>query len=62
MRHHYEQQQEDVARQLGKGKRARKPVNYAANEEQQEWQDDYSESYSASSGLSGENFFRCFTA
>ena len=28
LRHHYEQQQEDVARSLGKGKRVRKQVNY----------------------------------
>ena len=27
LRHHYEQQQEDLARNLGKGKRTRKPVN-----------------------------------
>ncbi len=30
MRHHYEQQQEDLARTLGKGKRVRKQVNYTA--------------------------------
>lgn len=28
LRHHYEQQQEDIARTLGKGKRVRKQVNY----------------------------------
>uniref|UniRef100_A0A7N8XHL5 Chromodomain helicase DNA binding protein 3 n=1 Tax=Mastacembelus armatus TaxID=205130 RepID=A0A7N8XHL5_9TELE len=28
LRHHYEQQQEDLASKLGKGKRNRKPVNY----------------------------------
>lgn len=28
LRHHYEQQQEDLARTLGKGKRVRKQVNY----------------------------------
>lgn len=28
LRHHYEQQQEDLARNLGKGKRIRKQVNY----------------------------------
>ena len=28
LRHHYEQQQEDLARTLGKGKRIRKQVNY----------------------------------
>lgn len=30
LRHHYEQQQEDLARTLGKGKRVRKQVNYTA--------------------------------
>ncbi|XP_063233226.1 chromodomain-helicase-DNA-binding protein Mi-2 homolog isoform X2 [Bacillus rossius redtenbacheri] len=29
LRHHYEQQQEDMARTLGKGKRVRKQVNYS---------------------------------
>lgn len=28
LRHHYEQQQEDLARSLGKGKRVRKQVKY----------------------------------
>ena len=28
LRHHYEQQQEDLARSLGKGKRVRKQVTY----------------------------------
>lgn len=28
LRHHYEQQREDVSRSLGKGKRIRKQVNY----------------------------------
>ncbi len=31
LRHHYEQHQEDVLKQLGKGKRNRKPVNYNYN-------------------------------
>lgn len=62
LRHHYEQQQEDVTRQLGKGKRVRKQVNYysAAQEEKQEWTNDASDNYSASSGVSGMlhlNFF-----
>uniref|UniRef100_A0AAY4AM25 DNA helicase n=1 Tax=Denticeps clupeoides TaxID=299321 RepID=A0AAY4AM25_9TELE len=37
LRHHYEQQQEDLARNLGKGKRVRKQVNYndAAQEDQE---------------------------
>lgn len=36
LRHHYEQQQEDLARNLGKGKRVRKQVNYndASQEDQ----------------------------
>lgn len=40
LRHHYEQQQEDLARNLGKGKRVRKQVNYndAAQEDQGNWQ------------------------
>uniref|UniRef100_A0A8B9PV72 Chromodomain helicase DNA binding protein 5 n=1 Tax=Apteryx owenii TaxID=8824 RepID=A0A8B9PV72_APTOW len=37
LRHHYEQQQEDLARNLGKGKRIRKQVNY--NDASQEDQD-----------------------
>ena len=37
LRHHYEQQQEDLARNLGKGKRVRKQVNYAS-EAQMEYQ------------------------
>uniref|UniRef100_A0A670J335 Chromodomain helicase DNA binding protein 5 n=1 Tax=Podarcis muralis TaxID=64176 RepID=A0A670J335_PODMU len=38
LRHHYEQQQEDLARNLGKGKRVRKQVNYndASQEDQGE--------------------------
>jgi chromodomain-helicase-DNA-binding protein 4 len=31
LRHHYEQQQEDQVKELGKGKRNRKPVNYNYN-------------------------------
>lgn len=39
LRHHYEQQQEDLARNLGKGKRIRKQVNYndASQEDQGTW-------------------------
>lgn len=38
LRHHYEQDQETVAQKLGKGKRVRKQVNYAAeNMGQSEW-------------------------
>ncbi|XP_018083448.2 chromodomain-helicase-DNA-binding protein 5 isoform X3 [Xenopus laevis] len=47
LRHHYEQQQEDLARNLGKGKRIRKQVNYNdASQEDQEWQDDLSDNHS----------------
>ncbi|XP_068096604.1 chromodomain-helicase-DNA-binding protein 5 isoform X2 [Hyperolius riggenbachi] len=51
LRHHYEQQQEDLARNLGKGKRIRKQVNYndASQEDQgdmREWQDDLSDNQS----------------
>lgn len=38
LRHHYEQQQEDLARNLGKGKRIRKQVNYNdTTQEDQGW-------------------------
>ncbi|XP_064856749.1 chromodomain-helicase-DNA-binding protein 5-like [Oncorhynchus nerka] len=47
LRHHYEQQQEDLARNLGKGKRIRKQVNYNdTSQEDQEWQDDLSDNHS----------------
>uniref|UniRef100_A0A8D3E4W3 DNA helicase n=1 Tax=Scophthalmus maximus TaxID=52904 RepID=A0A8D3E4W3_SCOMX len=47
LRHHYEQQQEDLARNLGKGKRIRKQVNYNdTTQEDQEWQDDLSDNQS----------------
>uniref|UniRef100_A0A668A3A0 Chromodomain helicase DNA binding protein 5 n=1 Tax=Myripristis murdjan TaxID=586833 RepID=A0A668A3A0_9TELE len=47
LRHHYEQQQEDLARNLGKGKRIRKQVNYNdTTQEDQEWQDDLSDNHS----------------
>lgn len=42
LRHHYEQQQEDLARSLGKGKRVRKQVNYndaMGGQEDSTWQD-----------------------
>lgn len=57
LRHHYEQQQEDLARQLGKGKRTRKQVNYnyTANETENDWQEEQqSDSYSASELGSGK--------
>uniref|UniRef100_A0A914C339 Uncharacterized protein n=1 Tax=Acrobeloides nanus TaxID=290746 RepID=A0A914C339_9BILA len=55
LRHHFEQDQETEAQKLGKGKRVRKQVNYAAENMQQEWQanqanDDYSDSYEGESG------------
>ncbi|XP_077458748.1 chromodomain-helicase-DNA-binding protein 5 isoform X9 [Stigmatopora argus] len=53
LRHHYEQQQEDLARNLGKGKRIRKQVNY--NDTTQEDQDNQSE-YSAGSEDEDEDF------
>uniref|UniRef100_A0ABM5EL19 Chromodomain-helicase-DNA-binding protein 5 isoform X1 n=1 Tax=Pogona vitticeps TaxID=103695 RepID=A0ABM5EL19_9SAUR len=47
LRHHYEQQQEDLARNLGKGKRVRKQVNYNdASQEDQEWRDELSDNQS----------------
>uniref|UniRef100_A0AAX7TCE4 DNA helicase n=1 Tax=Astatotilapia calliptera TaxID=8154 RepID=A0AAX7TCE4_ASTCA len=43
LRHHYEQQQEDLARNLGKGKRIRKQVNYNdGSQEDRDGQSDYS--------------------
>lgn len=56
LRHHYEQQQEDMARTLGKGKRVRKQVNYndtAGNQDDTNWQDnlsDYNSDFSVPSG------------
>ncbi|KAK1800132.1 hypothetical protein P4O66_006154, partial [Electrophorus voltai] len=60
LRHHYEQQQEDLARNLGKGKRIRKQVNYNdTSQEDQEWQDDLSDNqseYSVGSEDEDEDF------
>ncbi|XP_063292269.1 chromodomain-helicase-DNA-binding protein 5 [Pelobates fuscus] len=60
LRHHYEQQQEDLARNLGKGKRIRKQVNYNdASQEDQEWQDELSDNqseYSVGSEDEDEDF------
>ncbi|XP_076826759.1 chromodomain-helicase-DNA-binding protein 4 isoform X2 [Brachyhypopomus gauderio] len=64
LRHHYEQQQEDLARHLGKGKRPRKPVNYndCSQEDRgsrQDWQDDQSDNqsdYSVASEEGDEDF------
>lgn len=60
LRHHYEQQQEDIARTLGKGKRVRKQVNYndgvvtgeQGTRDDQPWQEnlsDYNSDFSAPS-------------
>ncbi|XP_017876014.1 chromodomain-helicase-DNA-binding protein Mi-2 homolog isoform X3 [Ceratina calcarata] len=60
LRHHYEQQQEDIARTLGKGKRIRKQVNYndgiatgdQSTRDDQPWQEnlsDYNSDFSAPS-------------
>ncbi|XP_057326451.1 chromodomain-helicase-DNA-binding protein Mi-2 homolog isoform X2 [Microplitis mediator] len=60
LRHHYEQQQEDMARTLGKGKRVRKQVNYndggvtgdQGARDDQPWQEnlsDYNSDFSAPS-------------
>ncbi|CAJ1086088.1 chromodomain-helicase-DNA-binding protein 3 isoform X3 [Xyrichtys novacula] len=60
LRHHYEQQQEDLASKLGKGKRNRKPVNYNdAAQEDQEWHADISDNqseYSVGSEEEDEDF------
>uniref|UniRef100_A0A8B9LCR9 Chromodomain helicase DNA binding protein 4 n=1 Tax=Astyanax mexicanus TaxID=7994 RepID=A0A8B9LCR9_ASTMX len=60
LRHHYEQQQEDLARHLGKGKRPRKPVNYNdCSQEERDWQDDQSDNqsdYSVASEEGDEDF------
>ncbi|KRT82171.1 helicase [Oryctes borbonicus] len=58
LRHHYEQQQEDLARTLGKGKRVRKQVNYndggmtTDTRDDSNWQEnlsDYNSDFSAGS-------------
>ncbi|XP_027894644.1 chromodomain-helicase-DNA-binding protein 3 isoform X3 [Xiphophorus couchianus] len=60
LRHHYEQQQEDLASKLGKGKRNRKPVNYNDTaQEDQEWHADISDNqseYSVGSEEEDEDF------
>ena len=62
LRHHWEQQQEDVGRTLGKGKRLRKPVNYAATGVSQssgpdddDWMDDMSDAESDHHAGSSDN-------
>ncbi|XP_036394005.1 chromodomain-helicase-DNA-binding protein 4 isoform X4 [Megalops cyprinoides] len=64
LRHHYEQQQEDLARNLGKGKRIRKLVNYNDGSQEdrgsrRDWQDDQSDNqsdYSVASEEGDEDF------
>uniref|UniRef100_A0A3Q2QLC6 Chromodomain helicase DNA binding protein 4b n=1 Tax=Fundulus heteroclitus TaxID=8078 RepID=A0A3Q2QLC6_FUNHE len=63
LRHHYEQQQEDLARNLGKGKRTRKPVNYNDGSQEdrgiRQWQEDQSDNqsdYSVASEEGDEDF------
>ena len=46
LRHHYEQQQEDMSKTLGKGKRIRKQVNYndaAGGQSDTTWNNDMSD-------------------
>ena len=46
LRHHYEQQQEDMSKSLGKGKRVRKQVNYndaAGGQSNENWNNDMAE-------------------
>ena len=53
LRHHYEQQQEDMARSLGKGKRVRKQVNYndaAMGNDDDAWNENLSDFDSDFSG------------
>lgn len=61
LRHHYEQQQEDIARTLGKGKRVRKQVNYndggmtTDTREDSTWQENLSDYHSDFSAGSDED-------
>lgn len=61
LRHHYEQQQEDIARTLGKGKRVRKQVNYndggmtTDTRDDTNWQENLSDHYSDFSAGSDED-------
>ena len=56
LRHHYEQQQEDYARTLGKGKRVRKQVNYndAMGDNDEAWNNEISDFDSSMSGNNDE--------
>ena len=54
LRHHYEQQQEDLTRSLGKGKRVRKQVNYndaAMGTNEDTWNNDMSDFDTDFSGM-----------
>ena len=58
LRHHYEQQQEDMARTLGKGKRIRKQVNYndgmTGHGDDDTWKNNFSDidsDFSAATGI-----------
>ncbi|ERL95354.1 hypothetical protein D910_12619, partial [Dendroctonus ponderosae] len=61
LRHHYEQQQEDIARTLGKGKRVRKQVNYndggmtTETRDDSTWQENLSDYNSDFSGGSDKD-------
>ncbi|XP_066145603.1 chromodomain-helicase-DNA-binding protein Mi-2 homolog isoform X2 [Euwallacea fornicatus] len=61
LRHHYEQQQEDMARTLGKGKRVRKQVNYndggmtTETRDDSTWQENLSDYNSDFSGGSDKD-------
>ncbi|MPC34870.1 Chromodomain-helicase-DNA-binding protein Mi-2 [Portunus trituberculatus] len=63
LRHHFEQQQEDLARTLGKGKRVRKQVNYndaADGREDLTWQEqgsDYNSDFSLPSDNDNDDEF-----
>lgn len=62
LRHHYEQQQEDMARTLGKGKRIRKQVNYndgmTSHGDDDTWKNNFSDidsDFSAATGKGIQN-------
>lgn len=67
LRHHYEQQQEDIGRALGKGKRVRKQVNYtdggvvaAEPRDDSNWQERYKITINCSSKDVFKNNYRIF--
>lgn len=59
LRHHYEQQQEDLARNLGKGKRTRKPVNYNDGSQEERGIRQGTEQYSVFSIIQSVVFVCC---